>query len=54
MIPSFVADGSITSITGMDDSIKLGQKMLDYKVMIQLRKDPGLMHTNEKIPKYVV
>jgi len=28
--------------------------MLDYKVMIQLRKDPGLMHTNEKIPKYVV
>ena len=28
--------------------------MLEWKIIIQLRKDPGLVHANEKIPKFVV
>jgi len=28
--------------------------MIHYKLIIQMRKDPGMHHSNEKIPKYVV
>ena len=54
LIPTFVADKEITSLDSMEDSIALGNQMLRYRVFIQMRKDPGMMHSNEKIPKYVV
>jgi len=28
--------------------------MIQYRVIIQMRKDPGMINSNEKIPKYVV
>jgi len=28
--------------------------MLNFRLMIQMRKDPGMIHSNAKIPKYVV
>jgi hypothetical protein len=54
MIPTFVSDGAITSLDTMEDSVKLGQQMLNFRLMIQMRKDPGMIHSNAKIPKYVV
>ena len=53
-IPSFVEDGIVTKLDTIDDSIKLGQQMLNYRVIIQMRKDPGMIQPNEKKPKYVV
>lgn len=52
MIPSFQKE--IPSIETIDDSVKLGQQMIQYRVIIQMRKDPGMINTNEKTPKYVV
>ena len=54
MIPTIIADGHVTQLESIDDSIKLGQEMLKFRMMIQMRKDPGMMHSNPKIPKYVV
>jgi len=54
MIPTFVKEGSIKKLETIDDSVALGQQMLEWKIIIQLRKDPGLVHANEKIPKFVV
>jgi hypothetical protein len=30
--------------------VLLEQKMLEWKIIIQLRKNPGLVNANEKIP----
>lgn len=54
MIPTFVKDGLVPQLDTIEDSIKLGQQMLSFRLLIQMRKDPGMMHTNAKIPKYVV
>lgn len=54
MIPSIQKDGHVTKLDTIEDSIKLGQQMLNFRVIIQMRKDPGMIHSNEKIPKYVV
>jgi hypothetical protein len=54
LIPTIIEDGTIKQLESIDDSIKLGQQMLNYRLMIQMRKDPGMIHSNAKIPKYVV
>lgn len=54
LMPTIVSDGHVTKLDSLDDSIKLGQQMLNFRIFIQMRKDPGIMHSNHKIPKYVV
>jgi len=54
LIPTIIEDGTIKQLETIDDSIKLGQQMLNFRLMIQMRKDPGMIHSNAKIPKYVV
>ena len=55
LIPTFIKDGSITQLKTMQDSIRLGQQMILYRVIIQLRKDPRIVQAgNEKTPKYIV
>jgi len=54
MIPTLVSDGAITQLETIEDSVKLGQQMINFNLIIQMRKDPGMIHSNAKIPKYVV
>ena len=55
MIPSFVEDGTLTQMSTIQDSIKLGNFMILTKNLIAVKKDPRIMSTGtEKIPKYVV
>lgn len=54
-IPSLVADGEVTKLDDLSDSIRLGQFMILYRNILQLKKDPRIVQTtNEKTPKYVV
>lgn len=54
MIPSFTNAGEITQLKTIEDSIKLGQYMILCRAILQLKKDPRYIQTNEKIPKFVI
>lgn len=52
MIPSFIADGTLTEIKTIDDSIRLGNFMILTKNIVTVVKDPRFGgNANEKIPK---
>lgn len=40
MLPSFVESGELKQLKTMDDSIRLGQLMIIYRNINQLKKDP--------------
>ena len=55
LIPTLVKDGEIKELNTMEDSIRLGQYMIVYRNILQLKKDPRIVQAgNEKTPKYVV
>jgi len=43
MIPSMVKDGEIKELKTLEDSVKLGQYMLAYRNILQLKKDPRIV-----------
>jgi hypothetical protein len=43
MIPTLVKDGEIKELKTMEDSIRLGQFMMVYRNIMQLRKDPRIV-----------
>ena len=43
LIPSLVKDGEIKELKTMEDSIRLGQFMMVYRNIMQLRKDPRIV-----------
>lgn len=48
-------DGEIKDLSTMEDSIRLGQYMIVYRTILQLKKDPRIVQAgNEKTPKYVM
>jgi translocation protein SEC62 len=55
MIPSFIEDGSIKQLKGIEDSVKLGNFMILTRSIISVQRDPRLVNQGtEKIPKYIV
>lgn len=55
MIPSFVADGTLTELKTIEDSIRLGNFMILTKNIVTVVRDPRMIGSaNEKIPKYIV
>jgi translocation protein SEC62 len=43
MIPSLIKDGEIKDLSTMEDSIRLGQYMIVYRNILQLKKDPRIV-----------
>jgi len=55
LIPSLVEDGQVKQLKSIEDSINLGNMMVQFGNLIQLRADPRLIQQgSEKTPKYVI